>query len=591
MSQNARSAASPGLIVAKEGSLPLFSTESNSWRKKSNPGKPKIVSNDWMIADTGSTSSRRSSNKFCLKSSPKGYPKGATVCNVNASWMGARANDSSLISTVVEGSATVTTIRSPATTSKLRGTKKKKGDSTLPSWWDDKLFDAANGVTLSLTLQITSADMRDESVVKNLLSLADSNIYTWGTHQPSVLLIYLDASVEDGDMLVRTRELVEETFGTTDDSETEPETAHLKGSLVTIVESAEPSASRKALMNMAAHAAPTRWIVTGLELERGLVLSKEAALHATREALVHANMPGHVFVIPQFASTRDDTRAKNAEKEADAFLTERNLFSSVGADLLPMIREKQTMTSNLEEFDCMKCLGNKQDTSEDKDDDEPDVGGGETFGDDGGEETSADEEEEDDGQQRRRLTESSSFEKSAEKQLEDLWWNLSVVQVYGTAGGFNSKVKTSLSTVSKAEDHIEVALISLLDRSNEHEQYLRHFDKSPILMIDRNGPRKGMMSLDLAAEVEEFSGKRCYNLLRLAQLAVLGFNINVLPGVFAASYPKTRMAVCQKKKKKTQPCDCELESEATIKQILIDEVKRPGKIAVLMNEFESKVVQ
>lgn len=584
MSQNARSASSPGLIVTKEGSLPLFNTETNSWRKKSNLGKPKIVSNDWMIADTGSTSSRQSSNKFCLVSSPKGYPKGATVCNLSASWMGARASDSSSPSTaVVEGSATVTIIRSPATTSKLRG---KKSDSTIPSWWDDKLFDAANGVTLSLTLQITSADMKDESVVKNLLSLADSNIYTWGTHQPSVLLIYLDASAEDDDKLVRTRELVKETFGTRD-SET-PETLHLKGSLVTIVESAKASVSRKALMNMAAHAGPTRWIVTGLELERGLVLSKEAALHATREALVHANMPGHVFVIPQFASTRDDTRA-NAEREADTYLTERNLFSSVGADLLPMIREKQTMSSNLEEFDCMKCSGNKQDASEDKDDDEPGVGGGETFGDDGGEETSADEEEEDDGQQRRRLTELSSFEKSAEKQLEDLWWNLSVVQVYGTAGGFNSKVKTSLSTVSKAEDHIEVALISLLDRSNEHEQYLRHFDKSPILMIDRNGPRKGMMSLDLAAEVEEFSGKRCYNLLRLAQLAVLGYNINVLPGVFAASYPKTRKAVC--KKKKAQQCDCELESEATIKQILIDEVKRPGKIAVLMNEFESKVNQ
>ena len=584
MSQNARSAASPGLIVTKEGSLPLFNTESTSWRKQSKLGKPKIVSNDWMISDTGSTSSRQSSNKFCLKSSLKGYPKGATVCNVSASWMGARANDSSSSSTMVEGSATVNIIRSPAATSKLRG--KKKGDSTIPSWWDDKLFDAVNGVTLSLTLQITSTDMKDESVVKNLLSLADSNIYAWGTNQPSVLLIYLDASVNDGDILARARELVKETFGT-NDSDT-PQMAHLKGSLVTIVESEEPSVSRKALMNMAAHAAPTRWIVTGLELERGLVLSKEASLHATREALVHTNMPGHAFVIPQFASTRDDTRA-NAGKEEDVFLTERHFFSSVGADLLPMIREKQTMSSNLEEFDCMKCSGSKLDAVEDKDDDESGLGGGESFGDDEEEEASPDEEEEDDGQQRRRLTELSSFEKSAEVQLEDLWWNLSVVQVYGTAGGFNSKVKTSLSTVSKAEDHIEVALLSLLDRSKEHEQYLRHFDKSPILMIDRNGPRKGMMTLDLAAEVEEFRGRKCYNLLRLAQLAVLGYNINVLPGVFAASYPKTRSAVC--KKEKTQRCDCELESEATIKQLLIDEVKRPGKIAVLMNEFESKVDQ
>ena len=98
-----------------------------------------------------------------------------------------------------------------------------------------------------------------------------------------------------------------------------------------------------------------------------------------------------------------------------------------------------------------------------------------------------------------------------------------------------------------------------------------------------------MMTLDLAAEVEDLRGKRCYNLLRMAQLAVLGYNINVLPGAFAASYPKTRAALCMKDK--TQPCGCELESEATIKQLLIDEVKRPAKIAVLMNEHDLKVNQ
>ncbi len=75
---------------------------------------------------------------------------------------------------------------------------------------------------------------------------------------------------------------------------------------------------------------------------------------------------------------------------------------------------------------------------EEKDDDEPGVGGGETFGDDEVEETSPDEEEEGDDQQRRRLTELSSFEKSAEQQLGDLWWNLSV--------DLKPKIKFSSST-------------------------------------------------------------------------------------------------------------------------------------------------
>lgn len=498
--------------------------------------------------------------------------------------MGARASD--LSSSAVKGAASVNVIRSPAATSKLRG---KKGDSSaIPSWWDDHLFDATNGVTLSLTLQITSEDMKDELVVKSLLSLADSNIYIWGTHQPSVLLIHLDASMDDDAPFARTRNLIQETFGASENKT--PNAAHLQGSLVAIVVSEEPSVSRKALMNMAAHAAPTRWIVTGLEVERGLVLSKEASLHATREALVHTNMPGHVFVIPQFASTRDDTRG-NSRKDEDVFLTERHLVSSVGADLLPMIREKQTMKSNLEEFDCVKCTGANE-IIEENDDEQPGVGGGEALGEEEEEEEEASPDEENtqtNGEEHRRLTELSSFEKPVDMQLEDLWWDLSVGQVYGTAGGFNGKVQTSLNTVSKSEDHIEVALISLLDRTNEHEEYLRHFHKSPILMIDRNGPVKGLMTLDLAPEVEEFRGKKCFNLLRLSQLAVLGYNINVIPGAFAASYPQTRSALCRKEK--TQRCDCELESEATIKQLLIDEVKRPAKIAVLMNELDSKVNQ
>ena len=145
--------------------------------------------------------------------------------------------------------------------------------------------------------------------------------------------------------------------------------------------------------------------------------------------------------------------------------------------------------------------------------------------------------------------------------------------------------------MAKIHDSIEVALISLLDRKGEHLEYLRYFDKSPILMIDRLGPKKEMMTLDLAPEVEEFGGRTCFHLLRLAQLAALGYKISVLSGAFAASYPKTRDALCTESMKNSSPlkCDCELDSEGTIKEILIDEVKRPAKVAVLMKELDSIV--
>ena len=176
--------------------------------------------------------------------------------------------------------------------------------------------------------------------------------------------------------------------------------------------------------------------------------------------------------------------------------------------------------------------------------------------------------------------------------MEDLWWDLSVADVYGTPGGFNGEAKTSLGAMAKIHDRIEVSLVSLLDRKGEHLEYLRYFDKSPILMIDRLGPKKEMMTLDLAPEVEDFGGRSCFHLLRLAQLAALGYKVSVLPGAFAASYPNIRAALCTESIQKSisSQCDCELDSESTIKEILIDEVKRPAKVAVLMKELDSTLL-
>merc|ERR1712194_198912 len=146
--------------------------------------------------------------------------------------------------------------------------------------------------------------------------------------------------------------------------------------------------------------------------------------------------------------------------------------------------------------------------------------------------------------------------------------------------------------MAKIHDHIELSLVSLLDRKTGDTEFLRDFDKSPILMIDRLGPKKEMMTLDLASEVEDFGGRTCFHLLRLAQLAVLGYKISVLPGAFAASYPNTRTALCTDSIRESisSRCECDLGSEDTIKQILIDEVKRAGKVAVFMEELDATLL-
>ncbi|KAL7527710.1 hypothetical protein ACHAXR_003223, partial [Thalassiosira sp. AJA248-18] len=183
-----------GLIITKEGTLPLFSSASSSFGWKFGHGRPwaSSVSSAWTSADTGSTSVHPSSNQFCLKSSPKGYPKGATVCTIAASW----PQPGVVSSTLVEDSASVNIVRSPAALakSKMRG---RHADSKTTSWWNEKIIDANNDVTLTITLQLTSSHMKEKSVVQSLLALADSNIHMWGGRQPSVLLVHVDSSQDE----------------------------------------------------------------------------------------------------------------------------------------------------------------------------------------------------------------------------------------------------------------------------------------------------------------------------------------------------------------------------------------------------------
>lgn len=521
-----------------------------------------------MSADTGSTASRVTGNKFCLHSIPKGTPKGATVCEVAASWPRLGASSDVGRMSLPRDSATVTILRSPngsSASSKISAVRGKKDADTKPTatWWDGKLIDANRDVTLALTLQIARSHTKEATLVRNLLAMADSNIYMWGARQPSVLLIHVDHSDDDDDANYgRTISMIKEVFAPNEASSA----PHLRNSLIAIVDSFHhPTVSRKALMNMATHAAPTRWILSGLEVERGLVLSSEASIYATREARVHADMPGHVFVIPQFASTSDDIIDHDEAKSR--LPTDRSIYSGVGATLIPSLRGKQIIISDLSKYDCVKCINGD---SEDGDDDavEPNA---------------------------RRLTDihSSASGKAVDELVENLWWDLSVADVYGTPGGFSGEAKTSLVAMAEIHDSIEVALVSLLDPKGEQLEYLQNFDKSPILMIDRLGPKKEMMTLDLSPEVEDFQGRQCFHLLRLAQLAALSYRVSVLPGAFALSYPKTRDALCTKLIQQSDPaqCGCELESKVTIKEIMLDETKRPAKVAVLMSEHDQAAVK
>ena len=87
------------------------------------------------------------------------------------------------------------------------------------------------------------------------------------------------------------------------------------------------------------------------------------------------------------------------------------------------------------------------------------------------------------------------------------------------------KIKTWVDIVKGRIDicayNIEVSLESLLDRTDEHVEYLRYLDQSPILSSTRT--EEGNDDIGLGSpEVEDFGDGKCFHLLRLAQLVTLG---------------------------------------------------------------------
>ena len=97
-----------------------------------------------------------------------------------------------------------------------------------------------------------------------LLRIADSNIFIWESNQPCVLLIQVDSSNEEEiDQFTQTIQLIKDTFAPPlNDISSSSSVPQLKNTLVAIIDTYEPSVSRKGLLNMATFAAPRRWIVS-----------------------------------------------------------------------------------------------------------------------------------------------------------------------------------------------------------------------------------------------------------------------------------------------------------------------------------------
>ena len=476
-----------GWIISEDGALPI---PKPSVRGDLSLDVPTRLSN-WIDArsvgvdaESGASTSLPS-RKYCLRFSPHkvgGAKSRAIACDEPVSW-----RDESQVIVLHAGD----------------------------EWSDWK--NAATDVTLALTVQYVRPEYEesdDDSVLNGLLDTADSNIAVW-SGQPSILLIHVAGA---------TRDMAEMVHGR---YRSNPQMKH---SLVAAIFTENALAvSRNALLNMASEAAWTRWVVTGLEVERGLVLSKESLLFARRASSSHSDIAGNALILPQFGTSKETAAALSV------------------TDLL---KDLSSINEDMSALDCEKCVS------------------------DGG----------------------MRVDKHIVQQINTIWKDSTKKELGSGAAG--TPAKESTETV-KASTELKSLLIQLLQRGQSKS--LRHFDQSPIMLLDALGPESGTLTSDIAPAPEELAGSRCYNALRLSQMALMGFGIGVVPGAFAASTKGTRNPICGKNaaavantvhQERISGSRCSTcfmyDDEDVLRDLAMDERARAADAAVFWRELASK---
>lgn len=464
-----------GFVLLKDGVLPIYSTGNANYRKQN------IIEKDLVPSPLGHTlfqwhdveSNDRDQlprRLYCLQSAAKERPP-TTKCNFITSWW-----DSGSVEIL----------------------------SGAPDW---SMVNIDSEVTIAITLQLHSDQLDDTSTIEGFFQILALYLNHW-QGRPTVIVVHVAGAKPSLISIMRAKlgsmsELSDYGMGSV-----------LVGA---IFSEKSDTVSRKALLNMAIDASPTRFVVSGYELERGIVPSLDTVYLAHRVAQIHKGSPGSVYIIPQFGlmnGTHDFTLDGLEKARSDGDL------------------------DSISKVDEGECEGDN-----------------------------ASLENEDDG----------SF-----GMIEKLWWQL-------TARYPNQKDHDGMPVEENALalESIQSKITTLLSEKEHYNLYATN--ASPILLVDNHGPRAGMISSDVVREVDEFGGKMCYNSMRLAQMATLGYRIDILTGAFAISTPALRKTIGDPSigPLGVSRCDgCffftkEREHEDILENISLEERQRPAKISIL----------
>ena len=247
-------------VVTKEGVIPTFSTEFMH-DKHFVPSFLGLELFRWHGV-RGNDRSQLPDRPYCLISGPRKFPSKppAPSCYFATSWQDTNVE-------IISGA---------------------------PDW---TRVDAVSEVTLGLTLQITPEQAADANVIKGMLDTITLYLDRW-QGQPAVLVIHMAEATPEAMAMLRVR------LGSSSDI-----SFGLQMCLVAAIFTNEKdSVSRKALLNMVNDAAPTRWVLSGFELERGIVISHDTAFFAHRASRLYEDLPGNVFVVPQFGFVEDESQ-------------------------------------------------------------------------------------------------------------------------------------------------------------------------------------------------------------------------------------------------------------------------------------------
>jgi hypothetical protein len=433
--------------------------------------------------------------------------------------------------------------------SRLDGSKRHSRCDTAISWheserikilsnapgWKKNNINVNTDVTLVLTLQFLSSWNVDTNleIVQSVIDNLKLNIHRW-YGQPCVVVISIPYSFHKQATEYLQNQLNEET------------NPNLMFCWIAIIphdqtqendDNDEDTISRKALMNMAIDMVPTRWYISGIELERGLVLSMDTSYFAHRTALSFSTLRGNIFILPQFG----DIGLSNDEMKGNE--QDYSLTSSLNFTMEDVIRYKRyNAVKPLAKEIGMDCVDQGEKTNE------------------------------------------------FVSMIIEAWLADSLVEI----GSVRSDIDFEEMNIRRIRslDKIQQSIIEMA-QSGKEEDYVKSalytFNESPILLTDNLGPFDGIQTNEVVREIEAFGSIRCYNSVRLSQMILMHYTLNMLPGAFVFKNPNTRIIheEVNKQPRKGCPAMCTNfldDDEFVLSGIAWTEIKRSAKTAIVWAE-------